>query len=231
MAYRRPRRVKRPRFGKRRYKRKLTASLASWPRTRVVKGVIVHSTTSGVTTGGAIGGSVIKINSLNDPLGVGGANLPLGLDEASRLYKRYRVLGAKLTIVGHPVTITGGGVFGLHITRESSMLTDMDHYRELKGTVARTVSPDIDIFKVSIKYSPKQLWKFKDIKDQENQEASLIGTGSIGNVAPADPTDIAYVHMFFQDMNKTDNLAFDITYRVDYILQLSDPVTPSRSTL
>lgn len=225
---RRPKYSRKKRFYRR---RRAVPPLALWPRSRVTKGTIINTSTWSSAAAGAIGGIAIKINSLNDPMGSVGTNLPLGLDEASRLYRRYKILGAKLSVVGHPVTITGAAVFGAHITRESTMLTDIDHYRELKGTVSRMVSPDIDLFKMAIKYSPKRLFKFTNVKDVEDLEASLIGTGSVGNPAPADPTNLAYVHLFLQDANKTDSVTGEITVRIDYIIQLLDPITPSRSSL
>lgn len=195
MAYRKV--FRRPKRSRRTYRRrrKSLMPLAVFPRSAVRKATIVKTAAFTGTTG-ALGGLSIKITSLNDPMTTVGDNLPLGLDEMNRLYASYRILGAKVSVVGHPVTITGGAICGLHITESSALLTSVDYYRELKGTVSRMVSPDIDIFKCAIKYSPKVIFKLKDVNDTEDLKGSLTGTGSVGAPAPADPAKNCYIHFF-----------------------------------
>lgn len=226
----RPRRVRRPLFGRRRRYRRKAKLISTWPRSKLIKASIV-STGVYTANSGALGALAIKINSLNDPFGASAAVLPLGIDQWNNMYKKYTVVGAKITVVGHPVTITGAMLTGLHLTDTATALTDQDHYKELPNTVSRMVSPDIDIFKMSMKYSPKKFWRIKDLKDNDELRASLTGTGTIGAPAPADPTNIAYIHFWLQDANKTDNLSAEVSVRVDYILLLTDPVSPARSAL
>lgn len=231
MPYRkyRPRRVKRPAFGRRRYRRKKVTNL--WPRSKLIKVTMSATAAYGVGGAGALGGVAWKANSLNDPSSTAGAGLPLGIDQWSNLYKKYTIVKSQITIVGHPTTITGAAVHGIHLSDSSTMLTDLDHYKELPNTVSRMVSPDIDVFKCSLTYRPKPFWKIKNLRDNDELKASLIGGGSAGNPQPADPTNVAYYHIWLQDANKTDLLTTEITVRETFWVLLTDPVTPSRSSL
>jgi len=223
----RPRRTKRP---TRRYRRRSNKVPSLWSRSKLIKVTMVN-TSAYDALNGAMGGVAWKANSLNDPSGIAGTGLPLGIDEWSHLYKKYTIVKSILTVVGHPVTITGAGITGIHLTDQSALLTDLDHYKELPLTTSKMISPDIDIFKNSMVYKPKVFWRIKDLRDNAEQKASLIGGGSAGNPQPADPTNLAYFHVWLQDANKTQTLTEEVSVRATYFILLTDPVTPTRSEL
>lgn len=216
---RKPRKFKKRRGGRRRRLSNL------WAPTHVAKLRLVHTVTY-TGTGGAIGTNYIKANSLNDPTGGASAQLPLGVDQWAALYQKYKVIGSKITLRAHPVTITGSAMIGIHLSNSTTPpATDHDHYRELPHTNMRMLSPDIDLCKLSMGFSPKKYpFHIKNVKDADDLEGTFSTT-------PGDPTDLAYWHVFVQDSNKTDNVTFEIQMVIDYIVLLYDPVRPSRSAL
>lgn len=222
---RRPRRPRRPRFGRRRFRRRPRISNL-WPHQKIVK-FRLSSTAQYSGTTGAIGTNAWKANSLSDPTGAATAQLPLGLDQWAALYTKYKVLGSKITIMAHPETITGSAFVGLSLFNSATPpATDLDHYRELPRTVMRMVSPDIDVTKLSLKYSYKGYpHHIKQIRDDDQQEGTFSTT-------PGDPTDVGpYYHIWVQDANKTQTVTFEIQAVVEYIVLLYEPTAPSRSAL
>lgn len=218
-----PRRPRRPRFGRRfrRYRRKKVTNM--WPRGKLVKfSMVFRSAPAG--NGGAIGVSVIKANSLNDPSGSITAQLPIGLDQWAGMYSKYKVVNSRINIIAHPTTITGAAVFGIHLADSATTLTDVDHYRELPATTSRIVSPDIDVAKCGLGFSPRKFFSIRNIKDADELEGTFSTT-------PGDPTKLAYWHVFFQDHNNTDNVVMEATYRVDYTVLLYGRIDPARSAL
>lgn len=220
-----PRRPRTRRSTRRKYYKRRNKRISNlWPSTKVVKFRLVLSKEFGSGTG-ALAGIAYKINSLNDPTGVDSAQLPLGLDQWAALYSKYKVLGAKMTVMAHPKTITGAGMIGLHLSSGTTLLTDHDHYRELPNTSMKMVSADIDLAKVQLNYSiHKYPFHIRKVKDADDQEGAFTTT-------PGDPTDLAYVHLFCQDSNKTEAISFDVQIIQEFIVLLYDRVTPARSSL
>lgn len=221
-----PRRPRTRRTRRKWYKRRNRRTSLLWPATKVVKFRLVLS--KAFSSGsGALAGVAYKMNSLNDPTAGDSAQLPLGLDQWAALYSKYKVLGSKITVLAHPTTITGAGFFGLHLSSQgqSAVLTDHDHYRELPNTSMKMVSPDIDLARVSLNYSiHKYPFHIRKVKDADDQEGTFSTT-------PGDPADIAYVHLFAQDSNKTDAITFDVQITLEYVCLLYDRVMPARSSL
>lgn len=204
------------------YKKRPVGNL--WPATKVVKFRLVLSREFGSGTG-ALAGIAYKANSLNDPTGTDSAQLPLGLDQWAGLYTKYKVLGSRIKILAHPKTITGAGMIGLHLSSSNSLLTDHDHYRELPNTSMKMVSADIDLAKIQMNYSiHKYPFHIRNVKDADDQEGSFTTT-------PGDPTDLAYMHLFCQDSNKTEAIAYDVQIIQEFIVLLYDRTVPARSAL
>lgn len=225
-----PSRFRRPRFRPRRrrlrrFRRKLRITNL-WPAQKIVK-FRLSNTAAYTGTAGAIGTNYWKANSLADPTGAATTQLPLGVDQLAALYTKYKILGSRITLIAHPETITGAAFVGLCLHNSTTPpATDLDHYRELPRTVMRMVSPDIDVTKLSMKYSYKGYpHHIKQIKDDDQQEGGFSTT-------PTDPTDVSpYFHIWVQDANKTQNVTFEIQAVIEYIVLLYEPVAPSRSAL
>jgi len=220
MAPRRPRTRRSTR--RKSYRRKRISNL--WPATKVVKFRISMTKEFG-SVNGSLSGIAYKANSLNDPTSTESTQLPLGLDQWAALYQKYKVLGSKINIMAHPKTVTGAGMIGIHLDGSSTLLTDHDHYREVSNTSMKMVSADIDLAKVHMTYSPKKApFHLRSIKDADDQEGSFTAS-------PGDPTDLAYYHVYVQDANKTDAVAFDIQVVMEFVVLLYDRVNPVRSSL
>lgn len=194
-----------------------------WEPTKLVKFSAVLSLQKNASTG-ALGSIVIKANSLNDPFGASGASLPIGLDQWAALYSKYKIVSSMMQFEGHPSTVTGSCVSGLHLTDDSTALTDFEHYLELPKTTYRMTSPDIDVFRCRMGYSAKKFWSFNKIRDEDEQEGAFDAT-------PGDPDKIAYYHVFIQDINKTDNVVMDTVLRLTFTALLYDRIMPARSTM
>lgn len=219
-----PRRPRTRRTRRKYYKRKSKRISNMWPATKVVKFRIALSKETG-TTGGAINVIAFKMNSLNDPTSTESAQLPLGLDQWSALYTKYKVLGSRIKVLAHPTTITGAGMIGLHLATTATPLTDHDHYRELPNTSMKMVSPDIDLAQLQINYSiHKYPFHIRNVKDADDQEGTF-------STSPGDPADICYCHFFTQDSNKTSTVTFDYQLVQEFVVLLYDRTMPSRSAL
>lgn len=221
----------RPRRSRRSYRRKALVRRARrlpparylWEPSRLVKFTAVNYATY-TGTSGAIGAVVLKANSLNDPFGGTGAELPLGLDQWAALYSKYKVVSSMIKVDAHPLTITGSAIIGVHCTDDSSALTDYKHYAELPHTRVQMVSPDIDIARLAVGYSARKMFNIKDLRDNSQIEGNFTTT-------PGDPTKIAYYHVFVQDGNSTETVTVELMIRITYTVLLFDRIMPARSSL
>ena len=78
----------------------------------------------------SVSGFVFRGNSLFDPSLTGIGNQPLGRDEWSNFYRRYRVLGSKLTVRYSPASsgvVMSGGVIPLNT---AAVITSASQYQE-----------------------------------------------------------------------------------------------------
>lgn len=214
---------RRPRRSTRRYRRNPRPARYLWEPFKLVKFSVVDPHTFNGTTG-AIGTGIYKANSLNDPLGTTGANLPIGLDQWAALYSKYKVVSSMIRVTGHPTTVTGTGILGVHLTDDSSGLTEFEHYMELPHTKTRFLSADLDIGSVTKGYSAKKFWSFNSIKNEDEQEGTFSTT-------PGDPDKIAYYHVFVQDGNKTETVTIDLVVQMTFTVLLYDRIMPARSSL
>lgn len=187
-------------------------------RMRAVCAAVMNS------TAGACGVATIKVNSLNDSTGAFSQILPCSLDQWAAQYQKYKVLGAKVTITAGPTSQTGPGIIGLHLADNTTALTSASHYKSLPNTVSKIVTTYHDLAKLTIKYSAKKFWKLTNIRDDTNQEANF-------SLAPNDPTDVAYVHVFAQDLVGSSNFNTDAQIQVEFIVLLTDPITLAESSL
>lgn len=223
-----PYRPKRPLFG-RRYKkrrgarrRRLSIPLGI-SRSKLVRfrAIISNSLTG---SGGAIGMVPIKANSLNDPSGTVAAVLPLSLDQWAAFYQKYTVLGSRIVVRVSHTANSGPLVVGLHLAQNATALTSWPHYKELPMTKTKMLSTQKDGCILTMNYSGKRFWHVPSLMSDSEQEATL-------STSPGDPTDIAYFHLFVQDMNAASNATIDYAIEIDYICKLNEPINLDRSSL
>ena len=72
------------------------------------------------------------------------------------MYQKYTILGSKLTVVYHPTTLTGSGTFGVHLHKDGTALTDVNHYKELPITRQTTLTTQKDRAYIKQTYSGKR---------------------------------------------------------------------------
>lgn len=223
MPYRRTYRKTYKKKGKKRFtKRKKFIPLAL-PRQRVVRMRVV-ARGSITANAGVVGIVKMKANSLNDPTTDFGATLPLGLDQWAAQYQKYIVLGCKVKARFIPTTATGPVNCGLHLADNNTALANTDHYKELPNTVQGICTTQKDYLTRVIKYSGKRFWRLTNIKDDSEQEAAFSTT-------PGDPTDLAYIHVYVQDMQGANNTTVEVQVEQEFIVLLTDPVTLAQSSL
>lgn len=226
MPYKRyPRRPKRPFRGRRRkYNRRKRRIPMGIPPSKIVKFKVVHSAGGFGSGSGALNQFTVKANDLNDPMSSLGAELPLYLDQWAAMYSKYIVLGSKITWKPYLVSSTGAVVTGVHLADNTTSLADHDYYKEAKLNKCRILSSERPQNTITMTYSAKKFWKLSNVKDDSEQEATFSTT-------PGSPTDIAYFHIYNQDLQKSETNAVEGTITLEFIVLLTNPITPTRSSL
>lgn len=221
-SYKKRRPTKRRTVRRRVQRRKRISNL--WPRSKVVKFRLVFETGQ-VGTNGAMTMNAIKANSLNDPCGSLNAQLPLGLDQWAAMYQKYIVLGSRIYVKPTLTSSTGAVVVGLHLHDNDTSLANHNYYKELPRTRTTMVTAQKDYARgIFLNYSAKKFWHINNIKDDSEQEGAFSTT-------PGDPTDIAYFHFFTADLDASQTSIVSSQIIVEYIVLLTNPVTPARSVL
>lgn len=226
MPYKKTKRSTKKRSYKKRrgtYRRKTRIPLGI-PQSKVVRFRVVHSL-GGLGSGtGALAQWLLKANSLNDPTQSLGAGLPLYLDQWAAMYSKYIVLGSKVIYKPQRISSTGSVVCGIHLADNTTSLADHDYYREAKLSKSVVLTDQRPNATIVMKYSGKKFWKVRNIKDDSEQEATFSTT-------PGDPTDIAYFHLYNQDLSKSEAITVEATVIMEFIVLLTNPVIPTRSSL
>lgn len=227
MPYKKSYRKRTRRTRRKSYKKRILPAL-TWPRTKIVRFKMNLSPTTAFTgTSGAIIKYDVTANSLDSPFNNIGSStaLPLGLDQWAGMYSKYIVLGSKLTFKASLITADTAGVIGIHLddaSNSSLAITDHDHYRELPKTRYRYITDQKDFVTVSMNYSGKKFWHVRSLTSDSEQEGDFSTT-------PTAPSDVAYFHIFAQDLNKTETIQIQPTLHMEFIVLLTNPIRPARS--
>lgn len=177
-----------------------------------------------------------RANSLYDPdytaiLG----HQPLYYNQWSPMYKRYTVLGSKITMMYVP-SLSSSVVpltYGVSLQKESiNPYFDPNTYIEatlskvggVAGGYPQSMAPTGKMPRVVQKYSAKAYHGVKDVKDNKELSGLMgdLGTGS-------DPTTLAYFNCWAisNNGNTPGPLAFRVI--IDYIANLHDPLIVTQS--
>lgn len=207
---------------KKRYNKKRRIPLGI-PRSKAVRLRLATQGTLTATTG-TLASTMLKANSLNDPTGALSAYLPHLVDQYAALYQKYIVLGSIIKIKAVPTTNTGGGIIGVHLADNNTALTNVNHYKMLPRTKQLILTTQKDYGTITLKYSGKKFWKLTNIRDDSEQEAVFSTT-------PGDPTDIAYYHIYANDLNGSHTFTVEFQVEMEFIILLTDPVQVAESAL
>lgn len=234
MAYRKrySKSTKRPRYVKRRFKRKAMRKRIPtlWPRTKLVKMRMVFPGTLTLTSG-AFNLSTIKANSLNDPTGAIGVQLPLGLDQWANIYTKYFVVGSKarFTLTTSSVATPGAVQIGIALKDDATSLADTNYYREYGRASIKMTTTQSDKIVLKAHYNGKKYEKINKWEDNDEFQGTFSGTGT--TVTVTDPTTVRYYHLFGQDVSGAHTATIEYVAEIDYYVLLTDAIIPTRSSL
>lgn len=176
-------------------------------------------------TSGALQAKTISGTDITDPYGGASLQQPLGYDQWKALYKTAYVVAMKVkfTLWNNDSTAIMYGISMMDKKTGATALTNYEYYREVPGTVSRLLSPDVDHGYISNKISTKKALHIKDIKDNDTIRVALDTDSA--------PSEQYYAHAWVQpvDQSATINGVLGVL-DVEYIILLSNPITPSRST-
>lgn len=177
-----------------------------------------------IDTTASLGGQVIKLNSAFDPLGDASASYqPLGFEQYQALYKRYCVIGWRVSIEVISTDNTNPIVVGFTATTQSSLLTSWESYRELPATVQRAVTPDIDKTYIGMKGSVKK-WLAP-------RSGKMLSIEELNALLTADPERLLYGHLYVHVIDgSADPAKVHLAFKMRQLVVFYDPVIPARST-
>jgi len=169
-------------------------------RLRYCEHVVLNAGTGGIAE------YVFRINSLFDPDFTGTGHQPMGFDQFGAFYSRYVVIGAKVNIRvtqgGTAVAYGPGSITGAYISPGSAaaaadLISLLEQGRSNSTMVAHAFTKGNDNLSFNINFSPKRFFGITNIKDNID---------NIGAVTSANPSTLAYLHIFTGSM---DTAAFD----------------------
>lgn len=182
---------------------------------------------TGGHTSGALEEFVWRLNDLADPEGSFGAQQALGFDQYSTLYRRYCVIGAKVTVMAYNHD-TNPFIVGTHVNTDPTSLTTYEHYKELKNTQSKLLSPDVDHVTWVHKISLPKIFKTKKLISNEDHYGGTLAAHDTGLTTP---DELAYIKVFAQPMDQststTNGVYFVIT--MEQIVVFYDYEIPARS--
>ena len=175
---------------------------------------LVYSDNKTLTPGaGSLGFAVFRLTSVFDPDEAVGGGQPTYHDQISTMYKRYRVLGSKITAhFSYPSGITAGigpAMCGIQCSDVNTIPTsDVGGVISLPNTSYAMLSPNGDPVTVTATYSGKNTFP--------NQEADL--SASTG----ANPTLNWLAKIFAGSTGATDTTAVQVVLIIEYCVEYSD---------
>jgi len=153
-------------------------------------------------------------NSMFDPDVTGSGHQPRGFDQWTLFYNHYTVIGAKVTVNFMCTEAEEVGDFKVGIaTRATTTGETAESYIEHRNTKSRILNGGNDSkATVTAYFSAKKFF-----------HRSPNGDPNLKAVFTANPTEMAYWHVFAFPINATttETLHYDIT--IDYIAILSEP--------
>lgn len=219
--------VKRRRTPFRRFRRRTRARISTLaPKTKLIRCKVTGLRTNGGHAAGSLEMVPVQMNSILDPFGGAGSEQPLGFDQWRALYEFGYVVGAKITCEFHNADAFAYvvGITPCHIAQGTTSLASYEYYKELPGTKSVILSPDIDKAVLQSKISIKKWFSVKDLVDTNEYRINLN--------TPSEPSKLAYWHLWSQplDQSSTDTTGVQIVMNVEYIVLLTSPVIPARSS-
>jgi len=207
--------------------------LSGFPKSQVVRLRYSQETILDPSNISVIVNHTFRANSIFDPDYSGGGHRPLYCDTYDTLYKRYRVLGAKINAYTTPQSsaTTVPMVWGVNLLKDPIMpYTAIDTLYEANRTSkfnlagGRSMGASQNLKQCSKTYSAKQFHGVTNMKDNE----SLSGlTG--GTLVGSNPQTLAYFIVWATNVNGNDPDPQPVRVVIDYIVQYYDPLPVTQS--
>lgn len=212
--------------GRRMFRRRLRAPTIGFPRFQLVKFKVV--TMVNPSPGAGAGPSVynLQANSLEDPHGGAGSNLPLYLDQYAAVYSKYVVVRSTTYVKVFNATSTGSVCYGLTLRApgESDVKTTIEAYNELPMTKSKLLTSQMDQNGLGMSYNAKRYWHVRKFMDSEDLQATFSTT-------PVAPDKKAYLQFWHNDTNNTSGYTLEAIITTVYTVLLFNRITPTRSAV
>lgn len=202
--------------------------LSGFPKSMVAKLRYSQETILDPSNVSIIVNHTFRANSIFDPDYSGGGHRPLYSSTYDTLYKRYRVLGAKITAYATP-QISGTTVpmvWGINLLKDPIMpYTAVDTLYEANRTSkfnlagGRSMGAAQNLKSMSKTYSAKQFHGVTNVKDNDNL-SGLTG----GTLVGSNPQQLAYFIVWATNVNGNDPDPQPVRVVIDYIVSYYDPI-------
>lgn len=194
------------------------------PRTKLIRVKMTDYQYFNCTTG-ALATKAVSGTDIVNPLGASSTQQPLGYDQWKALYQTAYIVGTKvkMTLWNNSTTAVVCGITAMPKASASTALNSYEHYKELPHTHARMLSPDVDYGTVNMKVSTKKHLGIKDISDNDTIRNNLFSDIS--------PSEEFQLHCWLQPLDQATTLNQVPCYiDIEYLVLLTNPIAPSRST-
>lgn len=176
-------------------------------------------------TSGAISYKNIAGTDFLDPLVGTSAQQPLGFDQWKALYHTAYVVGTKVTlrVWNNQSTALMMGITAFGKSQSTTGLSDYEYYKEVPKTVSRLLTPDVDKGTLINKVSTKKHLSVRNILDNDTLRINLTSESS--------PSENYYFHAWVQPLDQATTLtSVQGVIDIEYLVVLTNPVIPTRST-
>lgn len=214
LARRRPRR-----YGRRRLYRRVPRTLQPYSIARRLTSVY---STSLDAAAAFCSYAYLNLNSAFDPTGSLTTNLPMGFNQYKALYKRYCVIGYSLKLEFCGTDNTHPAMVGF-TPMDDTTKRDLEHYKELPGTVSSIVTPDIDKLTLYARGGIR--------RRMLPGGGKLLTDSTLSAAVTTNPTRILYGHIWCQPMDTSvDPTKVHVVITLRQTVVFFVPESPARST-
>lgn len=158
----------------------------------------------------------LRANGLTDPEVALGGHQPRGFDQYMALYKRYVVMGSKITVLAWKRANSEAALVGVRVddALNSPDTDDFAMVENKRSTFGVIRTNQLVGVKLKVGYNTKALFNRKSPVD----DTDLIGTTS------ADPTTQALYTVSAISATDTDAVDIDVIIWIDYRVMLLEPL-------
>jgi len=165
---------------------------------------------------GVLNDQVFNLNSLQDPDRTGGGHQPLGFDQYSAFYSKYKVFKAKITV--QAASSTGNTMVGIHADNVGSAYSGLTNYKEQPGCIMKVAVANNNPVYLT---KTVKLWELTGRTWQD-----YMADDTYGAAFSTSPTEVLVAHIGYWDISGAivaNNALFWIT-TIEFSCELYDPI-------